>query len=713
LQGGTVADDKNMMKQIKLQLHYTYSQGTDLGAVLYLEKNKEFTENLVEPSLQLILALCKAADISESQKIANATVNVFEHYKKTLLLLKTVIHHEVDGTSREGVLFRSNSMAMKMVSIYARLVGHSYLQETLGPVIKDICNDKRSVEVDPLKVKPNENLEENNTHLADITENLLQRIIKSIDQCPMEIRTLCNYFMVSVREKFPNHWGQAVGGFIFLRFFCPACVAPDGYNIIPAPPSESSRRALVLVAKTLQNLSNGLMFTKEDFMTHMNEFIDNNKERVNQYFEQLSTLPSTPISTEQFSSVVIPPSNALQDLFQIHHYLNLYHDKIAPNVSVKDLRAMLNRFKQVENSAKIQKLHTISSEQLKKRGALKIIKKMEGKKEHKIKPRDVLDFVGLGQLYSNYQEDEIVLNYDNSKERHSVLTEGLQSPCDLSVELLSKIFHLYVKHSYKDQKTNSMVTNWEDIGASEDFKLFLAEAETLRWVDLLVLSDLEKLAFFMNISNIMVLHIHVVAGPPIGQLLKDRSTSFFNQFRYKLGDYTYSLNMIKHGILRGNPKSGISGRIFQRADRRNQFTIKKVDPRIHFALSNLTISSPYIRAYLPATLEEQLQLAGVLYCQKYIQVEATKKEISLPEIFHKYLDDFGKGDDEKELLTWIFQYLNEKQRMELIQLIEKRSYHIIYSPFNWEPQVQDEDTQKLVRKPIYTTSDRLIMVNAW
>lgn len=54
----------------------------------------------MDPSLTFVLALCKVADISESQKIATALVDFFEYYKKTISLLKTVIKNEVDATSK-------------------------------------------------------------------------------------------------------------------------------------------------------------------------------------------------------------------------------------------------------------------------------------------------------------------------------------------------------------------------------------------------------------------------------------------------------------------------------------------------------------------------------------------------------------------------------------------------------------------------------------
>ena len=48
------------------------------------------------------------------------------------------------------------------------------------------------------------------------------------------------------------------------------------------------RRNLILIAKILQNLSNGILFgDKEEYMMRCNQFIENNRERLASYFEKL------------------------------------------------------------------------------------------------------------------------------------------------------------------------------------------------------------------------------------------------------------------------------------------------------------------------------------------------------------------------------------------------------------------------------------------
>ena len=68
--------------------------------------------------------------------------------------------------------------------------------------------------------------------------------------------------------------GSLIGGYIYLRFFNPVIVTPDAMNIIATKPNRIQRRNLILVAKVLQNLSNGLLFgDKEIYMKVLNQYI--------------------------------------------------------------------------------------------------------------------------------------------------------------------------------------------------------------------------------------------------------------------------------------------------------------------------------------------------------------------------------------------------------------------------------------------------------
>jgi len=68
-------------------------------------------------------------------------------------------------------------------------------------------------------------------------------------------------------------------------------------------------------------------------------------------------------------------------------------------------------------------------------------------------------------------------------------------------------------------------------------------------VDLTKLSNQkEALAFWINVFNVMVIHIYVVNGPPTS---KSRRRSMFQSFKYEIGLLKFTLEDIIEGVLRG------------------------------------------------------------------------------------------------------------------------------------------------------------------
>ena len=76
----------------------------------------------------------------------------------------------------------------------------------------------------------------------------------------------------------------------------------------------------------------------------------------------------------------------------------------------------------------------------------------------------------------------------------------------------------------------------------------------LQRVDMETLSETERLCFFLNLYNAMVIHAIITIGQPG---LIDRR-AFFADFQYIVGGYPYSLSTIKNGILRSNRRQPYS-----------------------------------------------------------------------------------------------------------------------------------------------------------
>jgi len=99
---------------------------------------------------------------------------------------------------------------------------------------------------------------------------------------PLQIST-------AVLPRFQEAKYTAVGAFIFLRFFCPAIVAPEVEGLVTTVPSKEMRRGLLLIAKVIQNLANNVLFgAKEPYMFSLNDFLTQNIYKVTTFLREIS-----------------------------------------------------------------------------------------------------------------------------------------------------------------------------------------------------------------------------------------------------------------------------------------------------------------------------------------------------------------------------------------------------------------------------------------
>ncbi len=122
-----------------------------------------------------------------------------------------------------------------------------------------------------------------------------------------------------VAEKFPGSQFKALGGFCFLRFFCPAIVAPKTFNLINEDLPVTVKRSFVLVAKLLQSLVNEAVFEKEPYMLPFNQFITSNVPRMHAAF--LSSLSQKSPRTERQSPMNFSESDVNLSIFAVHQVL--------------------------------------------------------------------------------------------------------------------------------------------------------------------------------------------------------------------------------------------------------------------------------------------------------------------------------------------------------------------------------------------------------
>lgn len=160
-----------------------------------------------------------------------------------------------------------------------------------------------------------------------------------------------------------------------------------------------------------------------------------------------------------------------------------------------------------------------------------------------------------------------------------------------------------------------------------------------------------RTAFWVNLFNALVLD--TIAGFGVRRSVRE-SPGFFRRAAYRVGSERYSLEVIEHGLLRGNrpPLPGLPPP-FRPGDPRVAFGPDRPDPRVHFALNCGARSCPPIAAYDAARLPEQLETAAAAF----INAEGVREEdggLTLSPLFQFYAEDFG---GEAGARAWLGHYL--------------------------------------------------------
>lgn len=151
-------------------------------------------------------------------------------------------------------------------------------------------------------------------------------------------------------------------------------------------------------------------------------------------------------------------------------------------------------------------------------------------------------------------------------------------------------------------------------------------------------SDADRIAFWMNVYNAAV-RIRLAHDPGLYR----RRLRFFSAPAIVVAGRPLSPNAIEMGILRrsafvaglGYVHNPLPGR-FERLHR-----VRRVDPRIHFALDCGARSCPPIRAWDPATLDGDLEAATAAYLRANTALSADRGTLVVPRLLLWYRGDFG------------------------------------------------------------------------
>ncbi|EOA32841.1 hypothetical protein CARUB_v10016154mg [Capsella rubella] len=218
------------------------------------------------------------------------------------------------------------------------------------------------------------------------------------------------------------------------------------------------------------------------------------------------------------------------------------------------------------------------------------------------------------------------------------------------------------------------------ISQSEEFRRYLNMAQDLHRLNLVELSKEEKLAFFLNLYNAMVIHALIRIGLPEGMIAR---RSFFTDFQYVVGGYSYSLSSIRNDILRGGHRLSNPFISMINGNTHHELGLQKLNPLVHFGLCDGTKSSPVVRFFTPQGVEAELKRAAREFFQNGgIEIALDKRTIHLSRIMKWYKEDFT---EDKKMFKWIMSYIDANKAGLLTHLLGDGggSVNIVYQDYDW------------------------------
>ena len=248
----------------------------------------------------------KITAAEDYEKVSKAIVCLFEANDKVGYLFEWLLKEEIDHHTKNAAintLFREDSLRIKVLSNYFKLVGKHYLKRMLYPVIIEAKK--------PSKLSVNEN----GRHLADLLMDQLANETKLT--CPDSIRVICEITKEETLKRTPHYLIIALGNLIFLRWISPALIQPDSYGITDESPTIDERRVLLQTAKLIQTAVNAIC----DTTIQQDEWCERMCARI------LSYLIRIPKRADELE-FVYPSKNEknLPEILEIYHEVKVLRD---------------------------------------------------------------------------------------------------------------------------------------------------------------------------------------------------------------------------------------------------------------------------------------------------------------------------------------------------------------------------------------------------
>ncbi|CAF2127382.1 hypothetical protein BRARA_C03445 [Brassica rapa] len=227
--------------------------------------------------------------------------------------------------------------------------------------------------------------------------------------------------------------------------------------------------------------------------------------------------------------------------------------------------------------------------------------------------------------------------------------------------------------------------SWMSVGkkqleyASGALRKFRTLVEQLARVNPIHLSCNEKLAFWINLYNALIMHAYLAYGVPKSDL---KLFSLMQKAAYTVGGNSYTAAAMEYAILKMKPPTHrpqiallLAIHKLKVSEEQRKASIDTHEPLLAFALSCGMYSSPAVRIYTAKGVKEELLEAQRDFIQASVGL-SSKGKLLVPKMVHCYAKSLV---EDSNLGVWIAKYLPPHQAAFVEQCISQRRQSLLPS----------------------------------
>lgn len=260
-----------------------------------------------------------------------------------------------------------------------------------------------------------------------------------------------------------------------------------------------------------------------------------------------------------------------------------------------------------------------------------------------------------------------------------VWTDRVDAPLVVVKSCKKKLSELQSKYT----DTEGML-DYQKMSLDEGWLAFKEATCELQKVDLLTMRDDLKIAFIINVYNMMIIFAFAELGIPSSNWMR---LSFFDNVKVDIGGHLWSFNELESGVLRSNRHAPYHiSRPIGASDPRLKAVLAEPEVRVHFALNCGAKSCPPVKNFTEEAIQEELRIVAQAFCEMSENVRLDTSSsgpttLYVSKIFEWYQVDFGSN--RMEMAQTLLQWLRGKQKEDLQAALDSGNLRVQSLPYDW------------------------------